>query len=296
MSGAGSSADRLFEHVVVYGTGLIGGSLAVAARRAGVVGRVTGVGRSRGNLETALEHDLVDAITVAADEPGLRAALADADLVVLAAPTETCVELMAPVAAMTGAGCVISDACSVKLPLCHKAAELGIAGRFVGAHPMAGAERSGAAAADGDLYEGCVTVVTTDGSGDQARARVARLWSAVGSRVLELDANTHDTTVALTSHLPQMVVFALAAAVDDHDSERVRALTGQGMRDTTRLAASEHAMWISIARANRDRLLATMDGFTGVWSRLRDAVAAGDEEALGEIMRAAARAREAIES
>ena len=296
MSGAVTSGGHLFENVVVYGTGLIGGSLAVAARRAGVVGQVTGVGRTRANLETALEHDLVDSIILASDEADVRAALAKADLVVLSAPTEACVELLAPVAARTGADCVISDACSVKLPLCRKAAELGVAQRFVGAHPMAGAERAGAAAADAELYKGRVTVLTTDGGGDEARARVAGLWNAVGSRVLELDANTHDTTVALTSHLPQMVVFALAAAVDGHDSERIRALTGQGMRDTTRLAASEHAMWVSIARANRDRLLETMDRFTAVWTRLREAVAAGDEGAMVEIMQAAARARESIRS
>jgi prephenate dehydrogenase len=278
---------------VVCGVGLIGGSLAAAGRRAGALGRVIGVGRSRANLDVALERGIVDEVTT-----DVAAAMREADLVVLAAPVDTCVELLATAASETSQTCVVTDVCSVKLPLCERAAQVGIEARFVGAHPMAGSHRSGAAGADPDLFRDRVTVVVESGRAQHdAHVLVTALWRAVGSSVLEIGAEAHDRVTAMTSHLPQMVVFALAAAVGRSPEQGlVRALTGPGLRDTTRLAASEHAMWTSIARANRMSLLVAFDTFSEAWTELRAAVAAGDEAAMMRVMGAARDARAAMEA
>jgi prephenate dehydrogenase len=278
---------------VICGVGLIGGSLAAAGRRAGALGRVVGVGRSRANLDVALERGLVDEVTTDA-----AAAMREADLVVLAAPVEASIGLLGTAADATSPDCVVTDVCSVKLPLCERAAQLGIEERFVGAHPMAGSHRSGAAGADPDLYRDRVTVVVESvGTREDARALVSALWRAVGSSVLEIGAAAHDRVTAITSHLPQMVAFALAAAVGrSPEQDLVRTLTGSGLRDTTRLAASEHAMWTSIARANQASLVAALGSFSAVWTELTAAVAAGDEGAMLRVMGAAQDARAAMES
>jgi prephenate dehydrogenase len=276
----------LAERAVVVGVGLIGGSLAGAARRAGVVARVTGVGRSRANLDTAVAGKLVDAATT-----DLEAAVADADLVVLAAAPEASVDLLDRVSAAAPKSCVITDVVSVKQPICQAAERLGVADRFVGGHPMAGGTATGAAAADTGLFRGRVTVVTpVHSTGKRARDLVVSLWRAVGASVIELDAARHDRVVAVTSHLPQMLAFALCAlAGGNEDADAVRKLVGAGFRDTVRLAASDVDLWSEIARANSREIVAAMDAFTALWTELREGIARGDDPAVRRTMLEASR-------
>jgi prephenate dehydrogenase len=278
----------LVGNLVVVGTGLIGASVAGALRERGGVSRVVGVGRNRSNLDAALERALVDAVS-----QDLDAALADADLVILAAPVDSCRALLAQVVAAAPAAATITDAGSVKAPLMATAEQLGIAARFVGAHPMAGGTETGAAHARADLFEGCMTVVTP---GDAERRRVglvSDLWGLVGAKVVEMSAEEHDAVVARTSHLPQMLSYALAASLADASSsssnDLLYALAGNGLRDTTRLAASDASMWKAISAENKQELLSAMTALDGVWQDLRSAIADDDESALeGIIARAQA--------
>jgi prephenate dehydrogenase len=272
---------------VVIGTGSIGASLAVAARRAGVFGRVVGVGRGRANLARALESGLVD--EVSQDPLG---AVADADLVVLATPVDTAIELLAGVIAAAPDRAVFTDVGSVKAPIVAAAAACGVAERFVGGHPIAGGTATGAAAADPDLFRGRAVVLTPAAQTDPSACLAVRtIWEAIGASVLEMTAARHDEILALTSHLPQFLAFALCASVE-RGGEIAPALFGTGFRDTTRLALSDHEMWLAIARLNKDAILRAMDAFGSLWRELRAAIAADDEAAVRRILQEARACKE----
>jgi prephenate dehydrogenase len=270
------------QRAVVIGTGSIGASLAVAARRAGAFGHVVGVGRGRANLALALATGLVDEVT---QDP--LGAVVDADLVVLATPVDTAVELLGGLVAAAPAHAVFTDVGSVKQPIVAAAAACGVTERFVGGHPIAGGTAAGAAAADAELFRGRTVVVRPAADSDPAAcATVRAMWEAIGASVTEMTAARHDEILALTSHLPQFVAFALCASVG-RDGGIAPALFGSGFRDTTRLALSDHDMWLAIARLNKESVLRAMDGFTSLWSELRAAIVADDEAALRRIMQEA---------
>jgi len=279
-----------FERAVVVGTGLIGASLAVAARRAGIVRHVVGVGRSRANLEQALSEGRVDAVS---QDP--LTAVADADLVVIATPVDTAVELVPGLALAAPPQAVFTDVGSVKNAVVAAAARAGIGGRFVGAHPIAGGTATGAAAADPGLFFGKTVVLTpTADTTRETHDAVHSLWVAVGAVIVEMSAERHDDALALTSHLPQLVAFALAATLDGAP-EVPTLLVGKGFRDTTRLASSDHDMWSAIVRLNRRDILAAIDAFAATWARLRAAIASDDEATLRAVMADARRLRERID-
>lgn len=301
-------------HTVVVGTGLLGASLAAAGRRAGVFSHVTGVGRSPENLATALERDLVDAVST-----DLASAVAEAELVVLATPVNTAVAQLAEVAKAAPAGAIITDVGSVKGPLCRRAAELGLGpARFVGAHPMAGSEATGAAAADPALFEGATVVVIDEASSDasaasgssdavpgdavpgdavaaerpSARARLDPVWSAVGARIVVMTAAEHDRAVAAASHVPHLLAFALAvAAAERSDAGRVGEVVASGFRDMTRLALGDARMWTDIALANRSAIGEGLAELRSALAGIEAAVEGGDEAALLEWIDRAGRGR-----
>jgi len=294
-SGAGVEVARVKtvpKRTVILGVGLIGASLAAAGRRAGVLAKVVGVGRSQANLDSALHAGIIDEAS-----PDAVAAVRDADLVVIAAPVDTSIELLERVAPACPASCVLTDVGSVKAPIVRAAERIGVADRFVGAHPMAGGTSTGAVAANEELYRGRTVVVTpTAAVAKGPRELVSSIWRAVGAEVVELDAELHDQAVAMSSHLPQMLATSLAAlAAGDPLHALVARLTGAGFRDTTRIAMSDADMWLGIAEANRTHLLNAMDVFTQLWTRVRDAVASGDEDALRSLMLEAAAFRRCLE-
>ena len=277
----------IVDRAVVIGTGSIGASLAVAARKAGAIGCVVGVGRGRANLIRALEAGLVDEVS---QDP--LAAVAAADLVVIATPVDTAVDLLSGLVAAAPARAVLTDVGSVKQPIVAAARACGISTRFVGGHPIAGGTATGAAAADPELFRGRTVVLTPTPDADPAAcATVRAIWEATGAIVLEMTAARHDEILALTSHLPQFVAFALCASVA-RDGEIAPALFGSGFRDTTRLALSDHEMWLAIARLNRGAILRAMDGFSSLWSELRAAIAANDEAGLRRLLQEARACKE----
>jgi prephenate dehydrogenase len=278
---------------VVVGVGLIGASLAAAGKRAGALARVVGVGRSRENLAVAERAGIIDEAASDAET-----AVAGADLVVLAAPVDTCVSLLGRIGAAAPPGCVITDVASVKAPLVAAAERAGAAARFVGGHPIAGGTSVGAGSADAELFRDRVVVLTPSSvTARPAVDLVAQLWRACGARVVELDADTHDRMLALTSHLPQMLASSLAALAGRNErQDLVDLLCGAGFRDSTRIAASDAAMWGAIVRGNREQLLAEIDGFARLWGELRAAIARGDDGAVAGILEEGARVRRRLGS
>lgn len=283
--------SALFERCVIVGVGLLGASLAGAGRARGLFAHAVGVGRSQANLQTALERGLVDEVSTS-----VLSAVADADLIVLATPVFTAVSQLHELAAHAPVGAVFTDVGSVKAPIVAEARRRGLAARFVGAHPLAGKAETGAAAAEADLFAGRRCVLTPDEeTPDELVAKMSSLWTALGSTVSMMDAVDHDTVLATSSHLPQMVAFALSAAADAATMrDEIVQLVAGGFRDTTRLAASDADMWVDIARLNREAIVDAMDEFSVVWDDLRDAIADRDEKAIRAIVAASQKFRREI--
>jgi prephenate dehydrogenase len=288
-----AAAQTTAARLTVAGVGLIGGSLAAAARTAKVAGEVLGFGRSEQSLETARTRGLVDRVTRDA-----RAA-ADAELIVLAAPLAACAGIAAALAPHARPGTVLTDVGSVKAaPLAELEAAWGRVGPVVGAHPIAGAETAGPAAARADLFRGRVCILTPTPATDAAAlARVRALWEAVGARVEEMSPAVHDELLARVSHLPHLVAWALVGAAG-----RARAAgrapldyAGSGFRDTTRIAASPATLWAEILLANRAPLGRGLAELRAELDELERLVAAGDAAALAQALEAARALRVRLE-
>ncbi|HUO44821.1 MAG TPA: prephenate dehydrogenase/arogenate dehydrogenase family protein [Burkholderiales bacterium] len=265
--------------LAVIGVGLIGGSFALALKKRRAVGRVVGVGRSRANLLTARRLRIIDEI--ATDD---AAAVADADLVLLAVPAGQMAAVLTRIAPHLGARTVLTDAGSTKQDVIAAArAALGPAfARFVPAHPVAGTENSGARAAFAGLYAGRSLIVTPEPETDARALRVvAAAWRNIGARVFKMSAAEHDRVFALISHLPHLVSFALVGQIADQpDARTLFGHSGGGFRDMSRIAASSPEMWRDIVLANRGAVLPALDAYLQETRTLRDLIAVGDGAGL----------------
>lgn len=268
----------LFARLTVAGVGLIGGSLAAAARAAGLVGEVVGFGRGEENLRLAARRGLVDRWT---RDPAVAA---EADAIVLAAPVGACAALAGLFRPHARPGTLLTDVGSVKhgivTALESRWASLG---PVVGGHPIAGSEESGAGAARADLFRGHRCILTPSATTEPgALARVRALWEGVGARVEEMPAELHDQILARVSHLPHLVAFALMAAVGEARPGGRDALgyAGGGLRDTSRIAASAPEVWRDIALANAPALQAALGEFRVALDRLTRLIDTGDGAGL----------------
>lgn len=279
----------LFERVTIAGVGLIGGSLALAARAAGLIGEVTGLGRSRDNLETALRRGIVDRYT---HDP-LEAAHG-ADLLILAVPVRSLATVAAACAPALPHHALVSDVGSVKVSVMRDVESVLPAGvEFVGAHPIAGTEDSGAAAASSDLFTGRRCLLTPGCSASSnATQKLRALWEGVGMHVQEMDAETHDRALAWVSHLPHAIAFSVANAVQQEDAT-LPELGGPSFRDLTRVAASAPETWRDILLANRGNVSRAIDAFTEELTRLKAALHQQNEDDLMALLRRAQEARRA---
>lgn len=271
----------LFHRLVIVGVGLIGGSLGLAARARGLVGEVVGFGRTEANLRVALERGIIDSYTFDPAEAGRGA-----DLLLLAVPVAAMRRAAEQFVPFLPPGCVVTDAGSVKEPVVRTMeALLPPALPFVGAHPVAGTEHAGAAAAFATLFEGRRCLLTpTPRTDPGALARVRALWEGVGMRVEEMDAAAHDQVLARVSHLPHLIAFGLmnAASAADVGGVDLLAYAGSAFADMTRVAASPAEMWRDIFVSNRGALLDALAEFERALAHLKAGVERGDGDALAE--------------
>ncbi|MGD0288532.1 MAG: prephenate dehydrogenase/arogenate dehydrogenase family protein [Candidatus Binataceae bacterium] len=269
----------LFRQMTICGVGLIGGSLALTARRHGLVERIVGLGRTQANLDVALERGLIDYATRDVAE-----AAHGADLVMLATPVMTFPETLAAMIPYLPHDAVITDVGSVKQWVVRALEPLlGPAMALVGVHPVAGKETVGAGAAEAGLFVNRRVIVTPSRRSNAAAvAKVAALWRATGAKVEELAPAVHDALLARASHLPQIVASALAAALEGEqiDGKLVSEYGAGGLRDTTRIAASSAEMWRDICLTNREAIGAALELFRGSLDKFANAVARGDAAEL----------------
>lgn len=282
----------MIDRLVVCGVGLIGGSFALALRKAGAVREVVGIGRSGASLLKALEFGAIDAIAVDWAE-----ALRGADLVLLATPVGGMESHMDALVPHLEPRTLVTDGGSTKRDVVAAARRRfgDRIAQFVPSHPIAGAEKSGVAAAAADLYRGRRVVMTPlpeNRPEDVARVRMA--WENCGASVALMDAEEHDRVFAAVSHLPHLLAFALVHELAGRpSSERFFDFAAGGFRDFTRIAGSHPEMWRDICLANRDALLAELDAYEAELGRLRGALERCDGDSLERVFGAARAARQA---
>lgn len=247
----------MVENLVILAPGLLGGSVARAAHARGLARRITVWAR---RPESRLKLREQPWVTSVADSP--EDAVREASLVVLAAPVDKIIELARQIAPHLPAGALVTDVGSVKGELCRAChASLAPNARFVGAHPMAGSEKTGWENATDTLFENRVCFVTPlDGTDENAVTTVARFWHDLGANVTTVTPDQHDEITAHISHLPQALATTLGTFLATKNPGW-RNLSGNGLRDTTRIAASDATMWIEIFQQNRDEVLRALAKF-----------------------------------
>jgi prephenate dehydrogenase len=280
----------LFERIAVVGVGLIGGSFALALKQAKACSHVVGVGRNPANLKLALERGIVDSI-----EKDAGAAARSADLVIVAAPVAQFPEIFASIEKTLKSDALVTDGGSTKrdvIAAARQALKEKI-GQFVPAHPIAGAERSGAGAASADLFRGRRVVLTP--LEDNAKAAIDKVdaaWKASGARTTRMSPAEHDAVLAAVSHLPHLLAYALVHDVAAREnSAQLFSYAAGGFRDFTRIASSHPEMWRDICMANRDQLLAEVDRYAATLQSVRALVEKGDAAALERLFAEARDAR-----
>jgi prephenate dehydrogenase len=275
------SAEPVFDSLAVVGVGLLGGSVALAAKRYGTIRRVIGVGRNAARLMQAQAAGVID--ETAAD---LRNAASRADLLVFATPVQLIVPGVREAAKAARSGTVITDVGSTKARICRELSSgLPDGVTFVGSHPLAGSEKQGWEHARADLFDGRVCVVTSS-----EKVCLTDFWRAIGMTVIEMSPEAHDRALAQTSHVPHAIASALARTLADEN----RPLAATGFADSTRIAAGDPNVWVPILLDNADAVLMSLDVFSAELSALREALARRDATKIRELWERGKTVREAI--
>jgi prephenate dehydrogenase len=281
----------LFPRVVVIGVGLIGGSFALALKQAKACGHVVGVGRNPANLKLALERGAVDSVQ---SDPAR--AVEDADLVLVASPVGQFPKIFAAVAPALKPGAILTDGGSTKrdvVKAARKALKKKI-GQFVPAHPIAGAEKSGAGAANAELFRGRRVVITPlKENAPESVEKVTQAWSSCGARCSQMTPEQHDSVFAAVSHLPHFLAYALVHEFNGRrNATELFSFAAGGFRDFTRIASSHPEMWRDICVANADKLSTELASYSKKLAAMKKLLARRDGKALEKLFDEARDARE----
>lgn len=287
---AGSQSHIFFEKITILGVGLIGASFALGMKRHGLCRKVVGHGRKEENLRQAKEKNIIDAYEL---DPAKSCD--GSDLVVFATPVGIFIDIAKKVLGSLKKGAVVTDVGSVKGTLVHDLETL-IPGDvfFVGGHPIAGGDRSGIDTASAEIFHNAQCILTptkhTDGN---ALEKVIGIWKTFGSAVKIIDPDEHDRIYAAMSHLPHLIAYELVNTVADIDRSYF-TFSGQGFRDTTRIASSHPELWRDICLLNKDNLLEYVEIFKSNLDRVSQYLRAHDAESLERDFKKARTLREAL--
>ena len=276
--------------VVIFGVGLIGGSFSLALRKVGAVTEVVGFGRSVATLNEAKQLGILDRI---GDDVARE--VCDADIVLVATPVAQMADIFKRIAPHLGANTLVTDGGSTKGDVVAAArASLGNKlAQFVPAHPIAGGEKSGAGAAQADLYQGKKVVLTPLAENSKASVKsVRRAWELCGAAVSEMTPQQHDEVFAAVSHLPHLLSFALVHDLAQRDNrDQLLSFAAGGFRDFTRIAASSPEMWRDICMSNREALMSELQQYAAELYVLHQALESNDAAKLEEIFSLARKVR-----
>lgn len=280
----------MFEQLGLIGCGLMGGSFALALKRAGLVKRVVGYSKSPTTTERARQMGVIDV-----GAPSALQAVSGADIVLLAIPVSATETTFKAIRHLIDPNILIMDVGSTKRDVVDAARRVlrDNAGSFVPCHPITGKEVSGVEHADVDLYSGKQVIVTPiERTFTVQLQKAIEVWTALGCHVLQMSPEAHDAAYAAVSHLPHLIAFAIINSIksQDHGADYM-ALAGPGFRDFTRIAASDPQMWRDILIANRQELLAQSKIFQQTLQYLEQLISTGSGDALESLLRQASEAR-----
>lgn len=289
-----TSQSKPVRKLVVIGLGLIGGSLAMAARQRGICESVIGVARSDDVCHKAIEMGVVDTATTSLEQ--IAPSLGVGDVIFIAVPTLSVRGVLQQVRDLVSPAVTVTDGASVKGSVLQDVQVVyGLTPpQIVLGHPIAGSEKSGVTASNPNLYVRHRVILTpTNETGDQHLQRVTALWRGVEAEVLHLSVPEHDEILAATSHLPHAIAFSLVdtLAHDSHNEQIFRYAAG-GFRDFTRIASSDAVMWRDIMLANRQSVVKAIDLFIANVTRLRQSIQDEDGDALFQTFDRAKSARD----
>ncbi|HTY45635.1 MAG TPA: prephenate dehydrogenase [Patescibacteria group bacterium] len=274
---------KLFNTVAIVGTGLIGGSIGLDLKAKKLAARVIGVSRHRRTIALARQSGAIDS-----GSQDIRA-VKGADLVILATPVETIMELAPRISRLIGPDCIVTDVGSTKAEIVARLEKVFV--RFVGSHPLAGSERRGIQHASAGLLRNSLCLVTpTKHTDPQALAKVKRLWLKLGAKVITMTPRMHDEALAFVSHLPHAAAYSLINTVPP---EYLRFCAG-GLKDTTRIASSDPAIWVDIFLSNRVNILRAIDRLQGKLSGMRSALSRKKRSALVSILHSGQKKRASL--
>ena len=280
----------MFEQLGLIGCGLMGGSFALALKKAGLVKRVVGYSKSPSTTDRARQLGVIDI-----EAPSALLAAAGADIVLLAVPVAATESTLKAIKHLVTPQMLLMDVGSTKADVVQAArrALRDQIGSFVPAHPITGREVSGVEHADVDLYTGRQVILTpTERTLTAQLHRAEDVWRALGCHVSSMSPEAHDASFAAVSHLPHMLAFAMISGITAQpNADELLALAGPGFRDFTRIAASDPKMWRDILRANRDEVLAQSRVFKQALQTLEEAMQADNDQALEDLITLASHTR-----
>jgi cyclohexadieny/prephenate dehydrogenase len=275
-----SAAKPLFGKIAILGIGLIGSSVARAARRGRLAAHIAGYEPTKQILDRARPIGFADSL-----HDDIETAVRDADLVIMAAPVGAYASLAQAMAPSLKPGAIVSDVGSVKMAVIRDAGPHIPGGvHFIPAHPIAGTEQSGPEAGFAELFDGRWCILTPPENADAAAVeKLKAFWKGLGSQVEVMDAKHHDLVLAITSHVPHLIAYNIVGTADDlatvTQSEVIKFSAG-GFRDFTRIAASDPTMWRDVFLNNKDAVLEVLGRFSEDLSALQRAIRWGDGDAL----------------
>ncbi|OGX24898.1 MAG: hypothetical protein A2787_03370 [Omnitrophica WOR_2 bacterium RIFCSPHIGHO2_01_FULL_48_9] len=278
----------LFRRISIIGVGLMGGSLGLAIKKQNIAREVVGFSHTPASLAYAVEHKIID--QAASD---LKTAVHNADLVILATPVKTIVNLLPMLAPHLSRYCIVTDVGSTKSSIVQAALKnLPSHQMFVGSHPLAGSEKKGASHASAELFEGTTCIMTpTEQTNRLAKDKLKHFWTSLGAQVKFLPPEQHDKILSYVSHLPHLVAYAVIEAIPAEHLE----FSAQGLKDTTRIASSSPQMWNDICLANPKNIVKSLDEVVKNLSAIRKMIMTKDEQGLNDYFHKSKTKRDSLE-
>jgi prephenate dehydrogenase len=272
---------KLFNKVAIVGVGLIGGSIALALRKQGLCARVVGVSRHKKSLLLAKK---MHAINKGSQELNI---IKGADLVILATPVKKIISLAPLISNIIKKDCLVTDVGSTKEEITKSLTK--IFPYYVGSHPLAGSEKRGIINAHPDIFKGSLCILTpTKNTSRMALNKLKLFWNKLGARAVLLSPATHDKILSFVSHLPHIVAFSLIGIVP----KEFFRFASSGLKDTTRIAASDRELWTDIFLSNRKNTVEAIELFKRHLSRIKSAIKKGDKKILSKILKEAKNKRD----
>jgi len=275
---------KIFNKVVIFGTGLIGGSLGLALKRKHLATQIIGFSKHKGNAIRALKIGAIDYIGSSLD------ITQDADLIILATPVDTIIDIMFKISKKLKSDCIVIDVGSTKENIVKELSKL--TSNFVGCHPLAGSEKKGIENAQPDIFNNSICIITSSAITKRTTLiKVKLLWKKLGAKTVMMYPKQHDQILSFTSHLPHIVAFSLMGTIPD----KFLKLSSSGLKDTTRISASDELLWSQIFLSNRKNLLAAVSSFQANLAALKLALKNKDKKHLTKILSLAKEKREQLE-